>query len=152
MSHSRRWGSRWLAASLPLWLLVGCGGDAPAPSLDDKYRDTLSVSPTPAHAGDELTVALQGGAGAAQMYIMQAWDGERWRDAYCIGSDATSDGDERLPKPRRNEESYGCIFGGYDMAPKVEHIRLPDPVDSGTYRLCDHDMNGCTMLEVEARS
>ncbi len=142
-----------MARSAPT-AVAPCGlwGDAPAPALDDKYRDTLPVSPDPAHPGDKLTVALQDGAGAAQMYLLQEWDGQRWRDAYCIGSDATSESDERLPEPRRNEETYGCVMGGVDMAPKVEHIRLPDPVASGTYRLCDHDMNGCTMLEVTARS
>lgn len=140
---------------IALLLLAGCGNgvgetaagagdgtkspeDSPAvtPTLDAKWRDTMTVAPARAAPGQRVALRFKSQEVRGIAFSLAAWGDPGWQVAYYLTSDWGAP-DSHTPDSWSIEDSEGR--GWVDVGvggPGPDHVVLPETAPPGDYLLC----------------
>ena len=105
--------------------------DAAGPTLEDRYRESLTIEPSTARPGDWLTLYFADESTRGIDFTLDAWTGSKWELTYYVFSDVlppagqwwTKEGPPAIP---------ALGVGG----PGGERVIVPPIATPGVYRLC----------------
>jgi len=140
---------------IALLVLAGCGNgvgetaagagdginrpeDSPAvtPTLDAKWRDTMTVAPANAAPGQRVALRFKSREVRGIAFSLSAWGHPGWEVAYYLTSDWGAPG-SHTPDWWSIEDSEGR--GWVDVGvggPGPDHVVIPEIAPAGDYLLC----------------
>jgi len=112
--------------------------DSPAvtPTLDAKWRDTMTVVPARAAPGQQVALRFKSRGVRGIAFSLSAWGDPGWQVAYYLTSDWGTPG-SHTPDWWSIEDSEGR--GWVDVGvggPGPDHVVIPETAPPGDYLLC----------------
>jgi hypothetical protein len=118
------------------------------PTLDAKWRGTMTVTPTMAVPGQRVALRFQPKEVRGIAFSLSAWSDQGWTVAYYLSSDWGSPG-SHTPDWWAVEDSEGRGWPDVGIGgPGSDHVIVPDTAPAGDYLLCTENSvdEACAIL------
>jgi hypothetical protein len=120
------------------------------PTLDAKWRGTMTVTPATAAPGQRVALRFQSKEVRGIAFSLSAWSNQGWTVAYYLTSDWGSPG-SHTPDWWAVEDSEGRGWPDVRIGgPGPDHVIVPDTAPAGDYLLCTANSvhEACAILTV----
>ena len=132
------------------------------PTLDAKWRGTMTITPTAASPGQRIALHFPETKLRGVAYSLAAWTRDGWEVKYYLTLAALSDdsaastkSDSFSPEWWSVEDSEGHGWPDIGLTgPGPYYVRIPNTAPSGTYRLCTANARdqACELLTIGKRA
>lgn len=126
------------------------GPSGGTPTLDAKWRGTMTVTPATAVPGQRVALRFQSKEVRGIAFSLSAWSDQGWTVAYYLSSDWGLPG-SHTPDWWRVEDSEGRGWEDVGIGgPGPDHVIVPDTAPDGDYLLCTENSvdEACVILTV----
>lgn len=126
------------------------GSAAIMPTLDAKWRDTMTVAPTRAAPGQRVALRFKSQEVRGIAFSLSGWGDPGWSVAYYLTSDWGAP-DSHTPEWWGIEDSEGRGWPDVGVGgPGPDHVVIPGIAPAGDYLLCTANSveEACAMVTV----